>query len=79
MWQKIKDGFAWGLGGSFGARLGWELADILITWARRIILFILAGSAFGGLAMCSDVEQTLRKHVDQPPAKTIKQQQYQHQ
>ena len=77
-WQKVKDGFAYGLGGSFGARIGWEVADFLVTWVRRILFVLFAGTTFGGLAMCSDFKQTLEKHVDQP-AKTVKQQQNQNQ
>lgn len=38
MWNFIKRGFGYGLGG----RIGWELGGLLWTWARRLILLVVA-------------------------------------
>ncbi len=45
-WSKVKSGFAYGLGGGAGARIGWSLSGWLIGivgWIFRWLLIIVVG------------------------------------
>ncbi len=55
MWNYIKRGFGYGLGG----RIGWELGGVVYRWVRRAVLAILAFAVMQctgqGLSVYSDL------------------------
>ncbi|MBI2275731.1 MAG: hypothetical protein HYU74_00120 [Dechloromonas sp.] len=44
-WNNVKDGAGLGLGGSFGARIGWELGGWVVTWLKRLVVLLVIGLA----------------------------------
>lgn len=44
-WSNVKDGAGLGLGGSFGARIGWELGGWVVTWLKRLVVVLVIGLA----------------------------------
>lgn len=44
-WNNVKDGAGFGLGGSFGARIGWELGGWVVTWLKRLVVVLVIGLA----------------------------------
>lgn len=51
-WAKVRDGFAYGLGGGLGARIGWGIGEWLATWTRRIVTLVVIGSSPALLHWC---------------------------
>lgn len=49
MWQKIKDGFAYGFGGGFGGALGWSLGSGLVRLFKWICIAWFGWSFLGAL------------------------------
>lgn len=39
-WDSAKTGAGLGMGGSFGARVGWELGGWVVTWLNRLIILV---------------------------------------
>ena len=68
-WAKVRDGFAYGLGGGLGARIGWGLGEWIATWARRIVTLVIIGSSPALLHWCGWSPFSAEKSTS-APAKT---------
>ena len=67
-WAKVRDGFAYGLGGGFG----WELGSRLARWFWRVLAIVVTG---GGVVLAN----LFGWHPggDHKPAAQVQQQQHQ--
>lgn len=68
MWNAIKRGFGYGLGG----RVGWELGGLLWKWVSRFAMLILLGLGAQCTLHSQKAEEAAKAAVEKPQHKQAK-------